>query len=185
MKYILPLLAIAASLFLLAIAPIVAKHVIAFTKDVVQAFKQPGIKVSGHRLYQGGFVTLLRNYGGYTAGQVVELPASTEAALIASGGATTSTGPATSGALTTAQTQGAGTFPAAAGSVTITNALVTPQSIIFAQLNQAAADGTLLYVARVVAAAGSFTVYGNANATAATGFDWAIVSATGTSSNPN
>lgn len=185
MKYALPLLVTAMALILMVITPIVVDHAVAFFKDVVQAFKQSGTKVSGYRLAQGGFVTLLRNYGGYTSGQVVELPASTEATLIANGGATTSAGPATSGPLTTNQSQGAGAFGAGTSSVVITNPLVTPQSIIFAVINQAAADGTLLRIERIVAAAGFFTVYGTANATAATGFDWAIISATGTSSNPN
>lgn len=185
MKYILPVLAIALAFFMMAVAPIIATHVKAFVLDVVGAFKQPGIKPSGHRLFQGGFVTLLRNYGGYTPGQVVELPASTEATLIANGGATTSAGPATAGALTTNQTQGAGAFAIGTLSTVITNPLVTPQSIVMAVINQAAADATLLRVERVVAAAGSFTVYGTANATAITGFDWAIIGSTGTFSSPN
>ena len=40
---------------------------------------------------------------------------------------------------------------------------------------QAAADGTLLRVERVVCAAGLFTIFGTANATATTFIDWAIV----------
>ena len=172
------------ALFALMISPIIAKHVSAFFSDVIAAFKIPGLKVNGRR-FQAGFVTLLRPYSGYQAGQVVELPASTEAALIASGQATTSAGPATAGALSCVQTQGAATITAGTSSVVITNPLVSPQSIIFAVVAQAAADGTLLRVERIVAAAGSFTIYGTANATANTAVDWAIVGSTGTLSLPN
>jgi hypothetical protein len=171
------------ALFALMISPIITKHLVAFTKDVVQIFKQPGISPNSHR-FQGGYVTLLRSYGGYQAGQVVELPASTEATLIASGGGTTSAGPATAGPLSCTQTQGAATVATGASSVVITNPLVTPQSVIFAVVAQAAADATMLRVERIVAAAGSFTIYGTANATANTAVDWAIIGATGVSSNP-
>lgn len=144
--------------------------------------KEAGSKM-GNALRQGGFVLLGRNYQGYQAGQVVELSASTEATLIANGGAVTNAGPATAGALTGNLPQGAGAFAIGTSSTVITNNLVTPQSIVFACINQAAADATLLRIERVVCAAGLFTVYGTANATAITGFDWAIVNP-GTSSNP-
>lgn len=141
-------------------------------------------RAGGRRGKQGGFVLLGRNYAGYAAGTIVELPASTEAALIASGGATTSAGPATAGAVTTTALQGSVTIGAGTSSLVVTNASVTPQSIIYAIVAQAAADGTLLRVERVVASAGFFTIYGTANATAAVIVDWAILNPTGALTTP-
>jgi hypothetical protein len=40
---------------------------------------------------------------------------------------------------------------------------------------QTTADTTLLRVERVVPAAGSFTIYGTANATATTRIDWCVI----------
>lgn len=136
------------------------------------------------RLKQGGFVLLSRAYGGYSAGQTVELPKSTEDALIAAGIASTSAGPATTGALSTNLSQGAATIAIGAASVMITNPNITAQSVVWAAINQAAADGTALYVARVVPAAGSVTIYVNANATALTRIKWAILGPMGNLSNP-
>ena len=144
-------------------------------------FKPTGI--TGFHLKQGGFVTLLRPYAGYQAGQTVEMPFATETALIASGGAVTSAGPATTGALTCSQTTGAGAFAAAASSVVITNPLVNPQTVVYAVINQAAADTTALRIERIVCSTGFFTVYTTAGATATTGFDWAILYQ-GTATNP-
>ena len=95
------------------------------------------------------------------------------------GYATVSAGPVTPGAATTSLTSGRGAFGAGASSVVITNPNVTAESKIWAVLNQAAADGTLLYIARIVPAAGSFTVYGNTTATAAIAFDWCILMPSG------
>ena len=61
----------------------------------------------------------------------------------------------------------------------ITCSLVTASSKVSAYVSQTAADGTLLRVERVVPAAGSFTIFGTANATAATVVDWAIIPAFG------
>ena len=66
------------------------------------------------------------------------------------------------------------TSQVAASSVVITHPWVTANSIVMAVVSQAAADGTLLRVERVVPAAGSFTIYGTANATAATTIAWVI-----------
>lgn len=141
--------------------------------------------ISGMRLKQGGFVLLgARGYAGYAGGTIVELPASTEASLIASGQAVTSVGPPTSGPVTTTATSGCVTVAAAAASIVVTNPLVTVQSIIMAVVAQAAADGTFLRVERVVAAAGSFTIFGTAAATAATMVDWAIINPNGSLTNP-
>lgn len=78
---------------------------------------------------------------------------------------TDSTG--TPGAATINEARGRVAIAAAASSVVVTNNQVTANSVVLAVIDQAAADGTLLYIARVVPAAGSFTVYGNAAATAA------------------
>lgn len=123
-----------------------------------------------------GFVTLKRSYAGYLTGTVVSLPKSTEDALVASGQASTSAGPVTAGAASTTMNEGMAAVAAGASSVVITNPLVTVSSRIFAQIAQTTADGTALYVTRVVPAAGSFTIFVNANATAATQVNWAIVS---------
>lgn len=137
------------------------------------------------RVRQGGFVLLSRPYLGYAAGTVVELPKSTEDALIAAGQATTSNGPATAGAVTTTANSGSCAIAAAASSVVITNPNVTAQSVIFAVISQAAADATAFYVARVVPAAGSFTIHVNANTTAITAVDWAIIAPMGVSYTPS
>lgn len=122
-------------------------------------------------------VALLRAYQGYAAGAVVTLPSSTEASLIAQGLATASTAASTTtGAATVAAVAGQAAIAAGASSVVITNPLVDINSVVFAVVSQAAADGTLLRVERVVPAAGSFTIYGTANATATTLVRWAIVS---------
>lgn len=117
-----------------------------------------------------------KGYGQLAAGSVVTLPASTESALIAQGLATTSAATPTTGAYSTNEFSGRAAIAAAASSVVITNPFVNANSKIWAVVAQAAADGTLLRVERVVPAAGSFTIYGTANATATTVIDWAIVS---------
>ena len=126
-------------------------------------------------------MTILLNnpYGQFASGSIVELPASTEAALVAQGLATTSAGPVTVGAYTTNQSQGTAAIAAGASSVVITSSQVTANSKVMAVVAQAAADGTLLRVERVVCAAGLFTIFGTANATATTVIDWAIIPAFG------
>ena len=71
-------------------------------------------------------------------------------------------------------TGGGTTIPLGATSVNVVNALVTTSSRIVATINQAAADGTLTEIQRVVPAAGSFTIYGNANATSAVPVNYII-----------
>lgn len=125
-------------------------------------------------------VTLNRAYQGYASGAVVQLPASTEAALIAQGlAATAAAADITTGAATANTWSGRAAIAAGASSVVITNALVTANSQVFAVVAQAAADGTLLRVERVLPAAGSFTIYGTANATATTFVNWAVARADG------
>jgi hypothetical protein len=120
-------------------------------------------------------VLLGRSYAGYAAGTIVQLPTNVEAALIAQGLATTSAGPVTPGAVTTSASQGRVGIAAGQSSVVVTNASITAESKVFAAVAQAAADGTLLRVERILCAAGSFTIYGTANATAAVAIDWAIL----------
>ena len=122
---------------------------------------------------------LLNNpYGSFASGSIIELPASTEAVLIAQGLATNSVAAVTVGPYTTSQSQGTCGIAAAGTSVVITNPLVTASSKIYAVLAQSAADTTATGV-RVVAAAGSFTIFLNAASTAAVALDWAIVPAFG------
>lgn len=124
-------------------------------------------------------VLLTRSYAGYAAGTIVQLSTNEEAALVAQGLASTSAGPVTSGAVTTTKTAGRVAFAAAASSLVVTNANVDANSKIVAVINQAAADGTMLYVARIVPAAGSFTIFANAAATAATTVDWCLLMVSG------
>jgi hypothetical protein len=124
-------------------------------------------------------VLLNRAYGGYASGTIVELPADTEAALIAQGLAVTNAGPATSGAVSTTYNSGTVTVAIGASSVVVTNPQCTVSSKVCAYVSQAAADGTLLRVERIVCAAGSFTIFGTANATAATAIDWILFPAPG------
>ena len=120
-------------------------------------------------------VLLGRPYMGYPAGVVVEFATSVEAALVAQGYATVSSAAPTAGNNTTLALQGSAAVAAAAGSVTISHAAVDASTKIWACIGQATADTTALYVARVVPAAGSFTIYMNANATANTVVDWAVL----------
>ena len=121
-------------------------------------------------------VTLNRSYAGYPSGQVVELTTDVETALIAQGLATSAaTTATTTGAATANAMSGVAAIAAAASSVVITNNLVDAQSKVFAVVAQTAADVSLLRVERVVCAAGSFTIFGTANATATTLIDWAVL----------
>lgn len=120
-------------------------------------------------------ILLSRPYKGALAGTIVQLSTSEEASLIAQGLATTSAGPVTTGAVTLNSQQGRVAIAAGASSVVVTNNMVTAESKVFAVVAQAAADGTLLRVERVVCANGSFTIYGTANATATTTIDWVLM----------
>jgi len=68
--------------------------------------------------------------------------------------------------------RGRAAFAAASGTVTITSTLVTAASSVQVMLGGA---DTTLTSARVTAAAGSFTVTGNAAATGATPFDFLVI----------
>lgn len=121
-------------------------------------------------------VSLNRAYGAYPSGAIVALPLTTETAMIAQGIAANSAATPTTGAQSSNEFAGRCAIAAGASSVVVTNPFVNANSKIFAVVAQAAADGTLLRVERTVAAAGSFTIYGTANATATTVIDWAIIS---------
>lgn len=120
-------------------------------------------------------ILLGRSYGGYTAGTIVQLATSVEAALVAQGLATVSAGPVTPGAVTTNQPAGRVGIAAAGTSVVVTNPAFTTESKFAAYLSNAAADGTALYVTRITPAAGSVTFTVNAGATAAIAIDWALL----------
>lgn len=120
-------------------------------------------------------ILLSKAYKGYAAGTIVQLATQEESALIAQGFGTSSAGPVTTGAVTTTASAGRVAIAAGASSVVVTNPNVDANSKIFAVVNQAAADGTLLRVERIVPAAGSFTIYGTANATATTTIDWMLL----------
>lgn len=121
-------------------------------------------------------VLLNRSYGAYAAGQIVELPASTEAALIAQNLAQNSVAAPTTGPISSSEFQGVAAVPAGSASVVITNPNINSSSKVIAYVAQAAADGTALRVERVVPAAGLVTVYLTANATATTVIEWLIQS---------
>lgn len=115
-------------------------------------------------------------YSGYLAGTTVTLASkSTEDALIAQGLATTAlVANTTTGNVTTSQLGGTASLAIGVSSLVITNSNVDANSQVSAYVAQAAADGTALRVERIVATAGSFTLYLTANATAATLVSWSV-----------
>lgn len=120
-------------------------------------------------------VLLNRPYAGANAGTIMSFSTELEAALIAQNLATASTRAlTTTGAQTSGVLAGTVACPIGASSVVVTNPLVDANSHVTAKVAQASADGTLLRVERVLCAAGSFTIYGTANATAITLIDWEI-----------
>jgi acyl CoA:acetate/3-ketoacid CoA transferase beta subunit len=122
-------------------------------------------------------VLLTQAYEGYLAGTTVNLPTNIETALIAQNKATAATrANTTTGAVTYNGMQGTAAIAAGSSSVVVTTNKCDANSIVMAYVSQAAADGTLLRVERIVPAAGSFTIFGTANATATTLVSWAIVS---------
>ena len=118
-------------------------------------------------------VLLLRSYGGYPAGVIVQFPTSVEASLIASGLASNSAGPVTPGNQTTNQPAGRAAIAAAGTQVIVSNPSFTAESKFVAVLSNAAADTTATSITRIVPAAGQVTFILNAAATAAVSIDWA------------
>lgn len=119
-------------------------------------------------------VLLSKGYAGRSVGDVCNFPTNVETALIAQGLAANSAAALTTGAYTQNGPSGRASIAAGAASVVITNNLVDLNTKVCAVVAQAAADGTLLRVERVLTAAGSFTIFGTANATASTLIDWWI-----------
>ena len=120
-------------------------------------------------------ILLLKSYAGYAAGTIVQLPTTVEAALVASGAASTSAGPVTPGAVSTTMPTGRVGIAAAGTSVVVSNPSFTTESKFSAWLSNAAADTTALYITRITPAAGSVTFTLNAAATAAVAIDWALL----------
>jgi hypothetical protein len=81
---------------------------------------------------------------------------------------------ATPGNVTNNSALGRAAFAAAASTVVVTNSAVTATSEVFVQL-LGAADATLTSVVGVTVGAGSFTVTGNAAATAAKSFSFLVI----------
>jgi hypothetical protein len=107
--------------------------------------------------------------------------ATTLSSTLAVTGATTHTGKVSFDATDSSGTPGAATVNKPSGqasiaigtdSVVITNSLVTATSVVVAVLQFV--DATLTQILSVVPGAGSFTVTGNANATAATKVGWIV-----------
>lgn len=125
-------------------------------------------------------VLLNRAYMGMLAGTTVKLTTNAETGLIAQGLASAAlTANITTGNVIANLNAGTAAIAAGANSVTIANNMVDANSKVWAVVAQAAADTTLLRIERIVCAAGSFTIYGTANATAATIIDWALIVAPG------
>jgi len=124
-------------------------------------------------------VLLNKTYKGVPAGNIAQFVTSEETALIAQGLASATALDVTSGPVTQNTVQGRAAVIATGVSVVVTNALVDASSKIVATVSQAVADTTALTVTRVVPAAGSFTIYVTAAATAITYIDWVIVNPIG------
>lgn len=125
-------------------------------------------------------VLLNRAYMGLLQGSTVGLATNIEQALIAQGLASAALkANITPGNVTANIFTGTVAIPAGSGSVTITNQYIDANSKVLANISQAAADGTLTSLPRIVPAAGSVTIYGNANATAAVLVDWVIAATPG------
>ena len=120
-------------------------------------------------------VLLGRPYAGYNANTIVQLPTNVEAALIAQGFATNSAGPVTPGNVSTQSFMGRAGIAAAGTQVVVSNPAFNAESKFSAYLSNAAADGTALYITRIVPAAGQVTFILNAAATAAVSVDWVLL----------
>lgn len=125
-------------------------------------------------------ILLNRAYMGLLAGTIVGLTTDTDRALVAQGlGTLAAKSSITPGNVTANVLSGAVAIPAGANSVTINNSFIDTNTKVLANIAQAAADGTLTRIARVVPAVGSVTIYGDANATAAVIVDWVIAATPG------
>lgn len=79
---------------------------------------------------------------------------------------------ATAGNRTVNRLRGKNSFAIGASAVVVTNNLVTANSMVVCTLEFV--DATLTTILTCIPTAGSFTVTGNANATAATKFSWVV-----------
>jgi hypothetical protein len=122
-------------------------------------------------------ILLSKAYSGYLAGTVAQFPTSVEAALIAQGLGTLSPGPVTPGNVATNQQQGRTGIAAGGTQVVVTNPLIQTESKVLAYLSNPVADGTALYITRIVTTSvpGQVTFILNAAATAAVAIDWFIL----------
>lgn len=120
-------------------------------------------------------ILLNKAYKGYTAGTIVQLATQEEVALIAQGIGTASAGPVTPGNVSTTAIAGRAGIAAAGTQVVVSNAAFNTESKFAAFLSNAAADGTALYITRIVPAAGQVTFVLNAAATAAVAIDWSLL----------
>lgn len=139
------------------------EYLLATALNASAAQTQPGTYVASAVAITGGTVN------GTTVG------ATTRAAVSATtlaATATDSTG--TPGNVTNNSANGRAAFAAAANSVVVTNSSVAATDTVQVTL-LGAADATLLYVTGVTVGAGSFTVTGNAAATAAKGFMFTVI----------
>lgn len=109
--------------------------------------------------------------GTYQAGNIATLPPDTESALILGGWAINSAAVPNSSTAGSYRS-GRAIIPAGSSSVVVTNPLVNAASSVTAAIAQAANDATLTSISRILPAAGSFTITGNANATAAVVVAW-------------
>ena len=121
-------------------------------------------------------VLLSRSYMGRNSGDTAQFGKTAEDTLIAAGLATTALDTAlTTGAYTQNTQQGKAAIAAGQSSVVITNGLVDVNTKVISYVSQAAADTTLLRVERIVVGAGTFTIFGTANATATTVIAWSVL----------
>ena len=123
-------------------------------------------------------ILLQKAYSGYLAGTIAQFPTSVEAALIAQGLGTLSPGPVTPGNVVAGgQQQGRAGIAAGGTQVTVTSSLIQTESKVLAYLSNAVADGTALYITRIVTTSvpGQVTFILNAAATAAVSIDWFIL----------
>lgn len=127
-------------------------------------------------------ILLNKGYMGLAAGNTVSLATNIEQALIGQGLATASTkANITPGNITYNGWTGTVVIPAGSNQVVITSPYFDENTKLVANIAQTTADGTLTSIQRVVAAnrvagaaGGTVTIFGNANATAATVVDWVI-----------
>lgn len=125
------------------------------TTAAAQAYNPAGVAITGGTI------------NGATLGQTT--PAAAKSSNLQ---ATYTDSSGTPGNVTNNSPRGRAAFAAAGSSVVVSNSLVTATSSVQVQLG--GADATLNSV-RVTTAAGSFTVTGNAAATAATPFDFLVI----------